>query len=240
VTTRASAGRGSLPDGRGGPHVFVADIDAPVLDEEDRHHLQRVLRVRAGDPITASDGRGRWRPARFGPEIEPAGAVVTVPAALPSIGVAVSLVKGQRPELVVQKLTEIGVDRIVLMEAGRAVVRWEEGRVERNLRRLAAVARSAAQQSRQVRIPSICGPVPVPEVASGGAVSMAQRGGEPLSLDRPTLLIGPEGGWTAEELALGAPLVDLGPSVLRAETAAIVGGALLAAMRSEVLASHAE
>ena len=55
--------------GRGGaPHVFVDDLDAPRLSDDDRHHLGRALRLRPGDPLTLSDGRGRWRWARFGDE----------------------------------------------------------------------------------------------------------------------------------------------------------------------------
>ena len=48
--------------GRGGaPHVFVDDLDAPTLADDDRHHLGRALRLRVGDPLTLTDGRGRWR-----------------------------------------------------------------------------------------------------------------------------------------------------------------------------------
>jgi len=235
-------GAGAPPDGRGGPHVVVADLDRPVLTGDQRHHLLRVLRVRPGDPMTITDGCGRWRPARFGEVVEPAGAVVEVAPGRPAITIAFALVKGQRPELVVQKLTEIGVDRIVLLHANRSVVHWEPDRAGHNLRRLEAVARSAAQQSRQVYLPDVCGPLAVADAVSAGGpeVAMAEPGGGPLNLTRPQLLIGPEGGWTDDERDLGPPLVGLGRSVLRTETAAIVGGALLGALRNGVLGSHAE
>ena len=58
-------GAGPVPDGRGGPHVFVADLDSPRFDEDDYHHLARVLRLRDGAPMTIGDGRGAWRLARF-------------------------------------------------------------------------------------------------------------------------------------------------------------------------------
>ena len=51
------------------PHAFVADLSAPVLDPDDRHHLERVLRMRAGDRLTVSDGAGAWRACRFGPDL---------------------------------------------------------------------------------------------------------------------------------------------------------------------------
>ena len=233
---------GAPPDGRGGPHVFVADLYQPELSDEDRHHLLRVLRIRPGEAMTISDGLGCWRAARFGDIVEPIGPVVRVERPRPAITIAFALVKGQRPELATQKLTEIGVDHIVLLHAGRSVVVWETHRAERHLRRLEVVVRSAAQQSRQVHLPSLSGPVTVAEaVAAGGtAVAMAEHGGRPPDLTRSRLLVGPEGGWTDEERSLGSPLVGLGPSVLRTETAAIVGGALLGALRSGVLASHAE
>ena len=55
---------GALPDGQGGPHAYVEDLDEPTLADEDRHHLARVLRLRDGDSLTVGDGLGRWRPAR--------------------------------------------------------------------------------------------------------------------------------------------------------------------------------
>ena len=67
------------PTGRGGPHAFVDDLDRPVLTPGDEHHLARVLRLRPGDPLTVSDGRGAWRPARFGAPPEPDGPIVAVP-----------------------------------------------------------------------------------------------------------------------------------------------------------------
>jgi len=89
-----------LPDGRGGPHVFVADPAAPLLNVDDRHHLARVLRLRDGDPMTVGDGVGRWCPARFRAEgePEPAGDVVTVPAAESTVAVGFAHIKGGRPE----------------------------------------------------------------------------------------------------------------------------------------------
>ena len=227
-------GAGALPSGRAGPHVFVDDVDDPSLDDGDRHHLERVLRVRAGDPITVSDGRGRWRPCRMpapGDAPEPAGAVVAVARAEPPITIAFALTKGERPELTVQKLTELGVDRIVPFTAARSVVRWDDGRVARHAERLRRVAREAAMQCRRVHLPEVVDPTDFAAVAALPGAVLADRDGAPPDLRHPTVLVGPEGGWDPAERAAGLAAVRLSPLVLRAETAAITAGALLGALR---------
>ncbi len=222
----------SGPDGRGGPHVFVADVEAPALTDADRHHLERVLRLRTGDTLTVCDGRGRWRPCALGDEPEPVGEIVEAPTPSPVLTVAVALVKGERPELVVQKLTELGIDRIVLFGAERSVVRWDDAKAQRNLDRLGAVAREASMQCRRVWLPEV---LTLRDTASAAALRGAarcERGGAALTLATPTLLVGPEGGWSDEELALDLPGVGLGDLQLRAETAAIAAGTLLAGLRA--------
>ena len=96
------------PDGRHGPHVIVGDVARPEPADEDRHHLDRVLRVRAGDPVTVGDGAGNWRRCRWGRVIEPVGEIMSVAAPEPRLSVGFALIKGGRPELVVQKLVELG------------------------------------------------------------------------------------------------------------------------------------
>jgi len=215
-----------------GPLVLVDDVDAPVLSDGDRHHLRRVLRARPGDPLTVTDGAGRWRTARLADEPEPTGPVVEEPAPAVVLTVAFALVKGDRPELVVQKLTELGIDRIVPLRAERSVVRWDDDRARGALERLRTVARSAAMQSHRVRLPEVTPVADLAAVAALDGAALADRGGRPPSLTHPTLVVGPEGGWAPAELALGLPRVALGGLVLRAETAAITAGALLAALRS--------
>jgi 16S rRNA (uracil1498-N3)-methyltransferase len=87
-------------------------------------------------------------------------------------------------------------------------------------------------QSRRVWLPVVDGVAEVQAVATEPGAALAHPGGRPPSLARPMVLVGPEGGWDEEELAAGLPLVGLGPSVLRTETAAVVAGALLCALRS--------
>ena len=154
---------------------------------------------------------------------------------MPVVTVAFAVVKGQRPEWAVQKLTEIGVDRIVPLLAARSVVRWPPGESGAPLARLRRVAREAAMQSRRAWLPAVEGVAAFSAVAAEAGAALAHPGGAPPTLDRPVVLVGPEGGWDDTELAAGPPLVGLGPSVLRAETAAVVAGALLCALRAGIV-----
>jgi RsmE family RNA methyltransferase len=93
-------------------------------------------------------------------------------------------------------------------------------------------------QSRRVRLPEIH---EVTDFASalilaGPAAALAHPGGGPPGLSRPAVLVGPEGGFSPEELACGLPTVGFGPSILRAETAAMTAGVLLCALRANVVA----
>jgi 16S rRNA (uracil1498-N3)-methyltransferase len=216
------------------PHVFVADLDLPELDADDHHHLSRVLRLRVGDPLTASDGRGAWRPCRLGSDrlLVIDGAIEHVPRPAPAVGVGFALIKGDRPELVVQKLTELGVDEILPFVAARTVVRRDDARQDKAHQRLVRVAREAAMQSRQAWLPTVHPVTTFASLAGRPDVARADRGGDAVDLRRPVLLIGPEGGWAPEERAACPTAVGLADAVLRAETAAIVAGTLLTALRS--------
>jgi 16S rRNA (uracil1498-N3)-methyltransferase len=220
------------------PHVLVGDVEHPVLAPDDLHHLSRVRRLRDGDPLTVTDGAGRWRWCRFRDSGEPeldGGVVVDEPVA-PVLTVAFALVKGERPELVVQKLTELGVDRIVPFTAQRSVVRWDEGKSQRQTERLVSIARAAAMQSRRTWLPMIEPVVAFEEVVGRPGACVADLGGAPPSLEWPCILVGPEGGWAPGERDRFDRTVGLGPQVLRAETAAIVAGGLLVALRAGIVA----
>jgi 16S rRNA (uracil1498-N3)-methyltransferase len=215
-------------------HLFyVADVSSPVLDDRDAHHALRVLRLRDGEALTVGDGAGRWRRARWvGRGIEPDGDVATEPAVARHVAVGFALVKGSKPELVVQKLTELGVDRIVPFTAARSVVRWDPERAGRAQARLAETARLAGMQSRRAWLPALDSVTSFDAIldALPGA-PLADRGGRPVGPDDTALLVGPEGGWDPAERT-GRDAVGLGDGVLRAETAAVVAGALLTALRS--------
>ena len=225
------------PDGHHGPHVFVADLEHIELTDRDRHHLG-VLRVRQGDEITVSDGRGRWRVARFGHVVEPADEIVSVPRATPPITIVFAPVKGDRPEWVVQKLTELGVDAIVPLVAERSVVVWPHDRAAHQLDRLRRISREAAMQSRQCYLPEVSSPMSFADAVAGRGVCLAHPGGAAPDLAHPTVLVGPEGGWSDAELSAEAPRVGFGPAVLRAETAAVAAAVLLTALRSGLVHGH--
>ncbi len=139
--------------------------------------------------------------------------------------------KGDRPEWVVQKLTELGVDRIVPLAAARSVVRWDGDRAVRAIDRLRRVAREAVGQCRRVWLPEVTDVRTVAGVVGDGAV-LAQLAGDPPPAAVTAVAVGPEGGWSPDELALADGTVGLGPYVLRAETAALVAGAILAGRRA--------
>ena len=223
-----------LPDAAA--HAFVADLAAPALVDDDRHHFERVLRLEPGQSVTVSDGAGRWRLCtwRAGGTLEPAGEETEDAPAPPPVTVAFALTKGERPEWVVQKLTELGVDRIVPFRAARSVVRWDEHKAAAQTSRWRRVARQASMQSRRAHLPDVDGVSDFAEVVAmvGRQGALAAPGGKPPSLARPALLVGPEGGWSDAELSCGLPSVGLGPTILRAETAAIAAGTLLCGLRS--------
>ncbi|MEY2419211.1 MAG: rRNA (uracil1498-N3)-methyltransferase [Actinomycetota bacterium] len=213
-------------------HVFVDDVDAPALNADDAHHLARVLRLRSGEEVTVADGRGGWRLCAYadGPHLEPIDDVERVAPPSVPVTVAFALTKGDKPELAVQKLTELGVDRIVPITAARSVVQWDDAKAARNVERLRAVARAAAMQSRRAFLPVVEGIATLASLAGDG-VAVAHASGDRLDESITTIAVGPEGGWTDEELGVISRHIDLGPTTLRAETAAVAAGVLLTAVR---------
>ena len=213
-------------------HVFVDQLDSPTLGDDDQHHLGRVLRLRDGESVTASNGRGQWRACvwRDG-ALEVAGEVVA--SAPPSVRCAVAFtpVKGDRNEWAVQKLTEIGIDEIVILAPTQySVVRWSDA--DKQLRKLRVVAREAAMQSRRVWLPNIVGLAALHEVCAGDGAAVADPDGVALHAGVSLVVVGPEGGFAEEELPAGVPRVQLGDTILRAETATLVAATLLVARRA--------
>jgi 16S rRNA (uracil1498-N3)-methyltransferase len=219
------------------PWVFVVDVDNPALASDDRHHLERVLRVRVGDAVVVSDGAGRWREGTLGGAgaVDPVAEVQEVARPTPAITVAFAITKGERPELAVQKLTELGADRIVPFMAARSVVRWDERRAAGNVERFRRVAREASMQCRRAWLPTVDEVTDFATATALPAAALADADGAAPSLAHPTVLVGPEGGWSEEERACGLPAVALGAHVLRAETAAMAATALLAGLRARLI-----
>lgn len=221
-------------------HVVVDHIEAPDLAVEDTHHLWRVLRLRPGEIVTMTDGKGSWRAERVkAPGVLSSDGVVEFLARPePEVAVAFALSKGGKPEWTVQKLTELGVNRIVMFPSARSVVRWDEAKTVRNRERLGSVARSAVGQSRRVWMPSVEIAGSYPEVLEMlGACAVAEMDAtERPNLKRPAIVVGPEGGWTHQERLLAPATVRLSDATLRAETASVVAGCILTGLR-EIMAA---
>jgi 16S rRNA (uracil1498-N3)-methyltransferase len=215
-------------------HVLVADVHRPELHIDDEHHLARVLRLRRGDEITVGDGEGSWRIARWtGTAMpEPMDEVMTDHRPHPRLTVAFAPTKGDRPEWVVQKLTELGIDRIIPVLTARSVVRWDATRAERQVERWRRIAREAVCQSRQVFLPVIEPVTELKALVRAEPVCVAEPGAPIPTADATTVVVGPEGGFTPEELSWATRTVGLPGGVLRTETAAVAVGVLMAADRS--------
>lgn len=209
---------------RAAAHVVVDSVAAPELDDASQHHLFGVLRLREGEHVTVTDGRGRWRGCRaVGNTIAVDGDVVVETRPSPvTIGVAIP--KQDRVDWVIQKLTEIGVADIVLLAADRSVVRWEADRAAKRVDKLERIAREALQQSRQVWLPTITGPRPAADFLCGALA--AEPGAARYCAQSRTIAVGPEGGWSDRELEVALGVASFGPSILRVETAAIVAAVL--------------
>jgi 16S rRNA (uracil1498-N3)-methyltransferase len=218
---------------RGLPLAFVADLDTPVLEPDDHHHLARVLRLRVGDPLAVSDGNGAWRRAAFAESPAPDGPIERADSPLPNITLVFALPKGDRPEWIVQKGTELGIDRFVPMHSARSVVRWEGPKSAKQIERLHRISREAAMQSRRPWLPRIDEPTAFVRCLELEGAVVAEPGGDLPTLDRATIIIGPEGGFTDDELALAPATVGLSSLVLRVETAALAAAAIFTALRDQ-------
>lgn len=214
-------------------HVLVdpgTDLAAStiLLPDDVEHHLRRVLRLRDGVAVSVTDGGGNWRIGRVSSSsdslvldcdgevrCEERSAPFTLASAIP---------KGDRVDWLVQKSTELGVDRILLMDAEYSVVRWKPDRAAKHLVRLQRIADEATRQSRRVWRTLVSGPVPALEVLSEAA--MAEPGGTPIRGDEEIIAVGPEGGWSSSETALSSRRVGLGANILRVETAGVAATAL--------------
>ena len=210
-------------------HLVLNNIDSISLSDTDSHHLFRVLRLRDGQSVTATDGAGRWRECRVvGRDgIEIVGSVVVENSPSITIGVAFVPVKAEKPETTVRQLVEVGADVIdVLLPTKRAVA----GTRDRLNDRIHTIVREACMQSRRVFVPQVNVGVNLAEVLAQAGVAVADPEGGPLSAEHQYIVVGPEGGFDASEVPETVAKVSIGPVVMRAETAALVAGARLVAL----------
>ena len=223
-----------------------------VLDGAEGHHAAVVRRLRAGERLLLTDGAGTAADCvvvevgrdQLTATVE---SVSVAAAPQPRLVVVQALPKGDRGEIAVETLTEVGVDVIVPWAAARCVTQWKDQRGAKALERWRATAREAAKQSRRVWWPDVEGAASTSEVAAliaGAALGLVLHEGATDALgavDVPgsgsvVVVVGPEGGITDDEraafAAAGARTVRMGPSVLRTSTAGTAAAAVLLAATS--------
>lgn len=218
------------------PDLF--DGDDLKVDGEPYKHLFRARRLAVGDRLRVVDGAGRARWAEVA-RVDRAAASLTLGEAAPvnepsfHLHLLVPTIRPERASWMVEKATEVGVHAIHFLHTERAPRHFGEGTLDR-LRR---VASAALEQCHGARLPEITGPHEWRELAALTRTAEArwvldtetEGGGWGDGGQSGALLIGPEGGWTSGERdelrAAGWRAVGLGPRVLRAETAAVVGAA---------------
>ncbi|GAA0812533.1 16S rRNA (uracil(1498)-N(3))-methyltransferase [Spirilliplanes yamanashiensis] len=227
--------------------LFLVDAlptgDRFTLEGPEGHHAAAVQRLRVGERLVLADGRGGSAAAevtavgRSGLDVR-VGARSQAPAPDPRLVVVQGIAKGDRGELAVQAMTEVGVDEIVPWAAARAVAQWRGERGDKARGKWVSTAREAAKQARRAWLPVIAGDpdCSTKRVAAriGGAAAafvLHEEATDRLSaVDLPAsgdilLVVGPEGGITDAELgafvSAGAAAVRLGGEVLRTSTAGV-------------------
>ena len=224
--------------------------DTVTLTGAEGRHATTVRRIRPGERVDVADGAGLIAECVV-TDAGPGSVTLRVqarrelPAPDPRIVVVQALPKGDRAELAVETMTEVGVDVIVPFAAMRCVARWPAGdRAAKALARWRSAAREAAKQARRARIPEVTELASAAEVATrlkSAALAAVLEPGAAAALSRlnlpghgdVVLVVGPEGGLSPAELAgftaAGAVETRLGDSVLRASTAGAAAAAVLMA-----------
>ncbi len=234
-------------------HYFILDGAAKagdgivVIGGQDAKHISKVLRLRAGDLITVSDGTGRIYQVELGAvgDKQVSGRVTeTTPFSIPDKRLTVfqGLPKGRKMNLIVEKLTELGAARIAPVALARSVPDYAADRGAKRLGRWKAIAYEASKQSRRPWLPDISEVLSwakaLAELDVFDEVLVPYEDFKDLKLDdvfeakgNTAVFIGPEGGFEESEIAdlrnRGVKLFSLGDNILRTETAAIAAAALI-------------
>jgi 16S rRNA (uracil1498-N3)-methyltransferase len=220
--------------------------DRFALSGDEGRHASRVRRLAVGEELLVGDGRGGLLDCTVA-AVQADGLDLRVssrrqvPAVDPRLVVVQALPKGERAELAVETMTELGVDEIVPWAAARSIAQWHGPRGDKALAKWRRTAREAAKQSRRAWIPDVVGLASTADVAErlrgGTGLVLHEAAAAPLaaaalpSSGDLVVVVGPEGGIDDDELerfaAAGARAVRLGEPVLRTSTA---GAAALAAL----------
>ena len=219
-----------------------------VVTGDAAHYLARVLRRRPGDPVIVCDGRGGAFAGRID-EVDGRRAEITLlePCALAvesplETHLGIALLRGDRMDYALQKSVELGVSRISLLLTERVEVRLDGRRQDKRMQHFQGVLAHALQQSGRLQLPQLAPPQPltnwIDELPKTGRRLVLDPEGDALvatstaaTVRQTVLASGPEGGFTAAEIeelvVAGFERVRLGPRILRAETAPLVGLAVL-------------
>jgi 16S rRNA (uracil1498-N3)-methyltransferase len=219
------------------------------VEADEHHYLGRVRRARVGDAVEVVDGNGRRASALIAAITDTSTLLRVsepelIPPRPPHIRALVPLIKGDRMDVCIEKLVEVGIDSIVLWPASRSVARLDEDRREGRLAKYRAMVQSAARQCGRAHVPEVSHArdlaAAIASLPDGDRVVLDPASDNTLAIGNATdvtIASGPEGGLTAgelEQLAVASfSAVGLGPRVLRAETAPTIAVALIrAASRS--------
>ena len=208
------------------PHLYLpgpweSDV-VPLTPEQDRH-LRRVLRLAPEAAVSYTDGAGRAGEGTLDETGVRRGSEQSIERPSPPVALAVAPPRSTgRQRFVVEKLAELGVDRLYWLET-----RHTEGRPKQAKAR--AWARAALEQSRGAWLLGIQGPVSLAELPGDQTLYVAERETlpPPTVVDGGILVVGPEAGLAEGEVPDSARRVGLGARVLRVETAAVVGATVL-------------
>lgn len=217
------------------------------LDGDEARHAVVVRRIRVGEQVALTDGAGATAVCTVAAMSKSSLTasvleIASAPREAPRIVVVQAIPKGDRGELAVEMLTEVGVDVVIPWAASRSVAVWRGDRAEKSLAKWRKTAREAAKQSRRAWFPEV-GPMAstsdVVALLRDAAMSVVLHEAARVTLaglDVPAegdvvVVVGPEGGISDEELeqfrAVGAESLRLGQSVLRTSTAGVAAVAAL-------------
>lgn len=231
--------------------VIRCFVDAPLaagariaLPEGAAGHLARVLRLGAGDACVLFNGDGRDYDARIvsasrkAVEVEIEGMREVRNESPLRIVLVQGIARGEKMDLILQKATELGVAGVVPVQGERGEVRLDGERADKRLRHWRSVVASACEQSGRARVPEVAGPRPLADALAdlpSARLLLDPEATQPLPSNIPSggcaLAIGPEGGWSPQDIATlqaaGFVGARLGPRVLRTETAGLAAIAAL-------------
>jgi 16S rRNA (uracil1498-N3)-methyltransferase len=227
----------------------ASDGDVVEVTGDEARHAVVVKRIRVGEQVTLTDGAGTSATCTVTATTKTSlsarvDAVATTEPETPRVVVVQAIPKGDRGELAVEMLTEVGVDVVVPWAASRCVSVWRGDKQVKALAKWRSTARESAKQSRRTWFPEVTDMVTTTEVVdllreASVPVVLHEAASGPLA-DLPVpgrgeivIVVGPEGGISDEELAafaeVGAEPVRLGTSVLRTSTAGVAATAALLA-----------